>query len=69
MQVNQKGEFTDITYLFLALIPGVFLFLPSKKKWFHPGIVGILIFEILYFIVIPTQVFFTDIFNQIPLPL
>ncbi len=25
-QVNQNGEFTDITYIFLALVPGALLF-------------------------------------------
>lgn len=32
MQANQRGEFTDITYLFLVLFPGSLLFLAYRRK-------------------------------------
>lgn len=32
MQLNQWGEFTGISYLFLALIPALLLFLPYKRR-------------------------------------
>lgn len=32
-QKNQSGEFTDITYIFLALVPSLLLFIPSKRKY------------------------------------
>ena len=34
MQVNQAGEFTDITYLYLLLLPGSFLFLAYRRSWY-----------------------------------
>lgn len=42
MQVNQKGEFTNITYLYLVLIPGSLLFLVYRRKW----LVGVVILAI-----------------------
>lgn len=34
MQVNQKGEYTDITYLYLALVPVLIIFLSYKNILF-----------------------------------
>lgn len=34
MQTNQGGEFTDISFLFFALIPLIFIFLPFRNKYF-----------------------------------
>lgn len=31
-QKNQTGEFTDITYIFLALVPAAFFFLRSRFR-------------------------------------
>ena len=50
MQLNQSGEYTDIWFLFLALLPVVLLFLPFRKKYFSFLIVLILILELLIFI-------------------
>ena len=50
MQVNQWGEFTDIWFLFLALLPAILLFLPFRKKYYAWIIVVALIFELLVFI-------------------
>lgn len=35
MQANQKGEFTDITYIFLALVPVTLLFARTKNSKKH----------------------------------
>jgi hypothetical protein len=36
-QKNQSGEFTDITYIFLAFLPGILLFIGGREyfkiKW------------------------------------
>lgn len=50
MQVNQRWEFTDITYLYFALIPLIFLFLPLRRKSYIYLIGAIFIFEFLLFI-------------------
>ena len=50
MQKNQAGEYTDIWFLFLALIPVVLLFLPFRKKWYPAIIVLALLIELLIFI-------------------
>jgi len=50
MQVNQWWEFTDIWFLFLALLPVVLLFLPFRKKYYSIIIVIALILELFVFI-------------------
>jgi hypothetical protein len=46
MQSNQRGEFTEITYWYLALIPVVILFLSYK----YAGLsIGTLVFSLLPF--------------------
>ncbi|MCH2188528.1 hypothetical protein MK079_01715 [Candidatus Gracilibacteria bacterium] len=37
MQVNQGGEFTDISYIFLAILPAILVFLPYKHPLFVLG--------------------------------
>lgn len=69
MQTNQRWEYTDITYIFLALIPVIFLFIPLKKDWFYIGIYSILLFEILYFMLPWSKEVLTNLFNNIELPL
>ncbi len=49
MQTNQAWEFTDITYIFLALIPVIFLFLRFKNNYFIIPIILILILEFFTF--------------------
>ena len=68
MQVNQRGEFTDIWFLFLALLPGILIFLPFKNNYFYIWILLLLFLEILVFIVPNTSIFFTNLFNNINLP-
>jgi hypothetical protein len=49
-QKNQWGEFTDITYLFLALVPSLILFIPGRKKYaFFIGWLTLMLFMALYY--------------------
>lgn len=68
MQVNQKGEFTDIGFLFLAFIPSLFLFLPSRNKYFYSWILGLLFLGLIYFIPGPLSYFISSIFDIFKLP-
>ncbi|MDD3793683.1 MAG: hypothetical protein PHI37_02640 [Candidatus Gracilibacteria bacterium] len=49
MQVNQKGEYTDIGFLFLALLPLIFIFLPYRKKHYALFFVGLSIIQFLFY--------------------
>lgn len=49
MQSNQPGEYTEITYFFLALIPIIFLFLAYRNPFWIIGLVLSIVFEGLYF--------------------
>ena len=49
MQKNQWGEFTDIWFLFLALLPVLFLFLPFRNKIYYFAIVWLLGLELSIF--------------------
>ena len=50
LQKNQTGEFTDITYIFLAFVPVVLLFFRSRKeKIWQIGMIGFLLLGILSF--------------------
>ncbi len=69
MQSNQRWEYTDITYIFFALLPVIFLFIPLKKNWLYIWIYFILLFEIFYFILPSSSLAITSIFNSIDLPL
>ena len=68
MQVNQWGEFTTIWWLFLALLPGIFLFLPYRKKRFDIFPIILIAAEILLFIIPDTRAYFSDILSGITLP-
>lgn len=50
MQKNQGNEFTDIGFLFFALLPLIFIFLPYKNKNFAYFFVLLSIFQLLLFI-------------------
>ncbi len=69
MQTNQRGEYTDITYIFFALLPVLLLFLPLRNKWFYIPIYLVLILEILYFSFPWTKEVLTWVVNNIELPL
>lgn len=50
MQLNQAWEYTDIWYIFLALIPVILLFLPFRRKEYAYLIVLFLILELFIFV-------------------
>ncbi len=76
-QKNQSWEFTDITYLFLALVPGLLLFMRSSYGIYRILILGLMIINIVYcFFPFLDSVFlsdlgwkFTSLFSKITLPL
>ena len=76
-QKNQNGEFTDITYIFFALLPSLLLFVPGRKignnkltKSLFPIIIGIgMILMILYYFIGSTGTLFTEMMSDITLPL
>lgn len=68
MQVNQWWEFTNIWWLFLALIPSILLFFPYRKKWLEYFIVNFLLLEILLYIIPVSRNDITNIFASISLP-
>lgn len=47
MQKNQVWEYTNIWFLFLALIPIIFVFLPFRKKYYYLLFIFISAFQIL----------------------
>lgn len=51
MQSNQNWEYTELTYIFLALIPIIFLFLAYKNVWWSVWIFISVILELLYYII------------------
>ncbi|WP_161997899.1 hypothetical protein, partial [Escherichia coli] len=67
-QRNQPGEYTEITFIFLALLPAVFVFLAFR----HPALawapVAMVIFEYLYFFNPATSAIFGGLFGKIYLP-
>ena len=48
-QKNQSGEFTDITYLFLALVPGLLLFVRGKRPYTTLAWMGAIIWLMTYY--------------------
>lgn len=67
-QRNQPGEYTEITFIFLALLPAVFVFLAFR----HPALawapVAMVIFEYLYFFNPATSAILSGLFGKIYLP-
>jgi len=67
-QTNQKWEFTDITFLFLTLLPGLFLFLPYRKEQYKYPIIGVISLALLYFVPSPISWVISSLFAQVQLP-
>ncbi len=75
-QKNQGWEFTDITYIFLAFIPAILLFVRwrvYRKSWWtaliFPILVGLsILVSILYYFVGSTGALFTNMMSTIVLP-
>ncbi len=76
-QKNQSGEFTDITYIFLAFLPAIFLFVRGRRygwaKWtrsIFPVLIGLaLLIAILYYFVGSTGTLFSTMLSGIVLPM
>ncbi|EKD66012.1 MAG: hypothetical protein ACD_49C00068G0017 [uncultured bacterium (gcode 4)] len=69
LQRNQNWEYTEIWYIFLALIPIVFLFLNFKNVAWSFVIFGGVILEYLYFIIPGTSEKLTAFFATQNLPI
>ncbi len=67
-QSNQSWEYTEITYIFLALIPLILIFLNFKNVVWTFWIILWIIFEFLYFFYSPTSKLLTDFFAIQQLP-
>ena len=68
MQKNQGWEFTDIWFLFLALLPALLLFLPFERKYYSLWIYALLFFEILIFVMPITNSLITEFLATFTLP-
>ena len=68
MQVNQKWEFTDITYIYLALLPLILLFLPFKKNYYSVWVIILFIIGLLLFWFNSTAILLTEILSKFNLP-
>jgi hypothetical protein len=62
-QKNQWGEFTDITYIFLALVPSILLFVRGRKGIFASTTAVILILFFSYYFTKGGGTFFTNLFS------
>lgn len=68
MQVNQKWEFTNIWWLFLALLPAILLFLKFRIRYLEYFILLLLLLETLIFVIPSSRELFTNLMNNINLP-
>ena len=66
-QKNQSGEFTEISYIFLALVPSLLLFVRSRRNIFWLFALGLLILMGLYYFYPWTKDSITNFFNTIGL--
>lgn len=67
-QKNQPGEYTEISFIFLALLPAVFVFLAFRHPVLAFAPVAVVIFEYLYFWNPPASVALTALFSKFLLP-
>jgi hypothetical protein len=67
-QRNQWGEFTDIGFLYLALLPTILLFLPYRRREYVYITWGVCMLWLLAFLFPPTAVFVTSLLWNIVLP-
>lgn len=68
MQTNQRWEFTDITYIYLALLPLILLFLPFKNRYYSLWIVTLFLIMVLLFIIPSSSIYLTSILSEYKLP-
>lgn len=70
MQVNQKWEFTNISWIFLAFIPSILLFLKYRRKNLSMFIFWFIILELLFFLNKDINLYITEnILSKITLPI
>lgn len=69
MQKNQGWEFTDITFIFLALLPALFLFLPYRRREYAYTVAWILLFELSLFVFSGSSLFLTKFMTGFNLPI
>ena len=67
-QSNQPGEYTEITYFYLALIPIIFLFLAYGNPWWLVGLLLSIAFEFAYFFYSGTSSVISSFFARQLLP-
>lgn len=67
-QTNQWWEFTDITYIFFALIPLIFIVLPYRKEIYRWPVLWALVLLLLYYIPSSVSAFLTIFIEQIQIP-
>ncbi len=65
MQVNQRWEFTDITFIFLALVPVVLLFLAFKIELLSFWVVWFIVLE---YIIFGNKLWLTDFIGNYTYP-
>lgn len=65
MQKNQWGEYTDISFLFLALLPLIFIFLPYRKKYFALFFVFISLFQLLSYLQVENKKIDKQYFSEV----
>jgi hypothetical protein len=68
-QKNQWGEFTDITYIYLAFLPALFLFIRGRKYIFPTLIGWTLVLFLLYYFIDATSNPISTVLGHIGLPL
>ena len=68
MQENQRGEFTDITYIYLTLLPLILLFLPFRNKYYSLWVVVIFLIGVLLFVNPASNIILTDFLSKYTLP-
>ena len=67
-QVNQWGEFTQITFIFFLLLPVFFFVFPMKSSYYFIATLAFTVLVLLYFIPSSVSVFFTSLVSYIRLP-
>lgn len=68
-QKNQPGEFTDITFIYLAFIPAILLFIRGRRNLYPIGIALLLTSMFVYYFTNFGTNTLAQIFGAIELPL
>lgn len=68
MQKNQPWEYTEISYIFLAFLPILLLFLPFRKRYFEFGLYFYILAFILFFMMPNGVILLTNFLSLFTLP-